>query len=280
MRSYVPALSIIVAAAAVVAAMPVRAAVPMAQPIPPIPAPSLQCRQAVAMMERSAGIPSHLMAAIARIESGRSDGKGGVHPWPWTINVEGAGYTYETKAEAIAAVRQFQAKGARSIDVGCMQVNLMYHPTAFASLEEGFDPVANARYAAKFLTSLYEQSKDWTKATALYHSATPDLGTNYQRKVFTVLPDEQSKGAAFAAAGGNVWSNNVWSNNVWTARGPAMPQPGPAAQLPPTGGYLLSNRADNARVIAAPEGKAGRDLSAYRSSPVQVSSRILPGARL
>ena len=38
------------------------------------------------------------------VDGYRSDGKGNVHPWPWTINVEGAGYTYESKAEAIAAV--------------------------------------------------------------------------------------------------------------------------------------------------------------------------------
>ena len=249
--------------------------------------PSQQCRQAIAIVERATGIPSHLMAAIARIESGRADGKGGVHPWPWTINVEGAGYVYDTKAEAIAAVRGFQARGARSIDVGCMQVNLMFHPTAFTSLDEGFDPVANARYAAKFLTTLYEQTKDWTKATAHYHSATPELGGNYQRKVFAVLPDEQRKRLATAgppsAAGGNMWSSNVWTNNVWNSRAPGWPTesgiPRPAP-VPPTGGYMLSNRADSARVIAAPPGTAGRSLDAYRSAPVPVASRQVAAARL
>ena len=245
-----------------------------------IPEASLQCRQAIAVVERAAGIPAHLMSAIARIESGRSDGKGGVHPWPWTINVEGAGYTYDSKAEAIAAVRAFQAKGARSIDVGCMQVNLMYHPTAFASLDEGFDPMANARYAARYLNDLYAQTKDWTKATAHYHSATPDLGTNYQRKVFAVLPDEQRKRIGLLGppgpAGGNVWTNNAFTQNVWNSRGPGWPSESGIPRSPPipaTGGFMLSNRSDATRTIPAPAGTPGRGLDAYRGAPVPVASR-------
>ncbi len=235
-----------------------------------IPEAALQCRQAVALVERAAGVPPRLMAAIARVESGRADGQGGVHPWPWTINVEGEGHVYASKAEAIAAVRSYQARGARSIDVGCMQVNLMYHPGAFASLDEAFDPMANARYAAKFLNELYAQTRDWSRATAQYHSATPALGEEYQRKVFAVLPDEQRKAPQYAAAPtGNVWSGNVWSRNVWNTPGAA-----------PTGGYLLSNRAESARVIAAPQGTAGRRLEAYRAAPVPVAGRTVPAARL
>ena len=65
------------------------------------------------------------------------------------MNAEGQGFYYDTKVEAVAAVRAMQARGIRSIDVGCMQVNLMFHPDAFVSLDEAFDPMANARYAAK-----------------------------------------------------------------------------------------------------------------------------------
>jgi len=249
-----------------------------------IPAPSLQCREAIGLVERAAGVPAALMSAIARVESGRPDGKGGVHPWPWTINVEGAGYIYNSKAEAIAAVRDFQAHGAHSIDVGCMQVNLMFHPDAFASLDEAFDPMANARYAAKFLTELFSQTHDWTKATALYHSATPALGSDYQRKVFAVLPDEQHNRFANAeAAGGNVWSNNVWTQNVWNAHGagwPAesgIPRPPP---LPAAGGYMLANRSANARILPAPQGTTGRGLDAYRAAPVVAAVRPVVASRL
>jgi hypothetical protein len=252
--------------------------------LPPPPDPAQECRAAVEYMERTANIPSRLMAAIARIESGRRDGQGGVSPWPWTINVEGQGYTFDSKAAAIAAVREHQARGAKSIDVGCMQVNLMYHPDAFASLDEAFDPMANARYAAKFLNDLYGQTRDWARATALYHSATPELGDPYQRKVFAVLPDEQRRRlspAGTLAGGGNVWSRNVWTHNVWNTHGPAWPNGSGIPRQPPIpahGGYMLSNRAGNARVIAAPPGTPGRTLDAYRAAPVPLAR--VAGSRL
>src|SRR4051794_11369325 len=75
------------------------------------PHPGLQCRAAIRVAERSAGIPEHLMAAIGRVESGRRGPDGAVHPWPWSINAEGTDYIYETKAQAVAGVRSLQAKG-------------------------------------------------------------------------------------------------------------------------------------------------------------------------
>jgi soluble lytic murein transglycosylase-like protein len=132
---------------------------------PAAAAPGLLCRSAVAAAERGNGIPAHLLAAIARVESGRRDPtSGAVHPWPWTANAEGQGFFYETKAEAVAAVRAMQARGIQSIDIGCGQVNLMHHPDAFPSLEAAFDPQTNAAYAGKFLKELFAQSGDWNKA--------------------------------------------------------------------------------------------------------------------
>jgi hypothetical protein len=152
----------------------------------PAPSPFSECDAAItAAAKLPAKMPDKLLPAIARVESGRLDaGTGRVRPWPWTINVEGAGYFYDSKEQVISAVQQFQAKGVRSIDVGCMQVNLMHHPKAFADLQEAFDPAANARYAVKFLTALYQQTKDWNLATAWYHSQSPDRGEEYQRLVF------------------------------------------------------------------------------------------------
>src|SRR5271167_1133386 len=80
--------------------------------VPAAMAQGLLCRSAVAAAERGNGIPAHLLAAINRVESGRRDpATGAVHPWPWTVNAEGEGHFYDTKAEAIAAVRAMQARG-------------------------------------------------------------------------------------------------------------------------------------------------------------------------
>ncbi len=144
------------------------------------------CQQAIAASEKRLKTPAKLMRAIGVVESGRVDAKGGVQPWPWTINAQGEGRFFDSKAEAIAAVQELQARGVRSIDVGCMQVNLMHHPTAFASLDEAFDPPANAGYAGRFLTALFRELGTWPLATAAYHSQTEELGTDYARKVMAI----------------------------------------------------------------------------------------------
>lgn len=82
----------------------------------PGPSPSALCRSAIAATERAMGIPDRLMQAIGGVESGRRDEQGGITAWPWTINVEGVGEVFETKADAIAAVTAHRARGARSID--------------------------------------------------------------------------------------------------------------------------------------------------------------------
>ena len=147
------------------------------------------CQMAIAGNAAATRLPPNLMSAIGRVESGRVDPRdGNLKAWPWSINAEGRGYVFNTKAEAIAAVVAFRARNVQSVDVGCMQVNLMYHPAAFASLEEAFDPAANVRYAAKFLGQLFAESGDWNIAAAHYHSKTPELALAYQRKVLAQLP--------------------------------------------------------------------------------------------
>jgi Transglycosylase SLT domain len=152
------------------------------------PDPARQCQTAILAAEHEHRLPPALMGAIARVESGRPREDGSVAPWPWTINAEGQGRFFESKQAAIAAVRALQARGVRLIDVGCMQVNLLHHPRAFANLEEAFDPVANARYAGLFLTQLYATTRDWVKAAGNYHSQTAELAETYRARVLAAWP--------------------------------------------------------------------------------------------
>jgi len=147
----------------------------------PVADPATQCETAVLSAEISARLPPRLLHAISLTESGRTDpATGTARAWPWTINAEGDGQFLATRQAAIAAVKSLLARGVQSIDVGCLQVNLKSHPHAFASLEEAFDPRANALYAAHFLNTLYADGKDWTRAIAAYHSETPALGDAYR----------------------------------------------------------------------------------------------------
>jgi hypothetical protein len=143
--------------------------------------PAMLCETAITTAEFSGRLPPRLLGAIGMTESGRVDAATGrVRPWPWTINAEGEGQYFGTRQQAVATVKALQARGVQSIDVGCLQVNLMYHPNAFANLEDAFDPRMNATYAARFLNALYAESRDWMRAIAAYHSETPALGDAYR----------------------------------------------------------------------------------------------------
>ncbi len=132
--------------------------------------------------ERLHKIPHKLLKAIALTESGRMIDNNHT-PWSWTINSDNKSYFFDDKKSAIEFVKKIKNTGRCSVDVGCMQVNLKYHPKAFNSLEDSFDPKKNIDYAAKFLSDLYSQHQDWMKAIGYYHSYTPKFYRIYQQKV-------------------------------------------------------------------------------------------------
>lgn len=143
------------------------------------------CRQEARRIEQAHGLPPLLLEAIAQVESGRWNRDAGTTAgWPWTVTAGGPGQFLPSRQAAIAAVRALQAQGRRNIDVGCMQINLHYHPEAFESLEAAFEPAANLGYAAAFLSELRARYGSWTAAIGRYHSATPRFSGPYRLKVF------------------------------------------------------------------------------------------------
>lgn len=146
------------------------------------------CSGAIAAEERRRpDLPRGLLHAIAMVESSyRPAGRGAAVPWPWTINSPAGSFYLPSRTAAVAKVEELRAAGHRNIDVGCMQVNLMHHPTAFASLHAAFDPTTNVRYAAAFLTDLHDTAPSLFDAVARYHSHTEDLGTAYADRVFAL----------------------------------------------------------------------------------------------
>ncbi len=149
------------------------------------------CGASIDRAETAYRLPQRLLASVALVESGRYNAADREkYAWPWTINAGGKGQFFATKAEAVAEVQRLRRRGVRSIDVGCMQVNLHFHPNAFASLEEAFDPAANVDYAARFLVDLKEKARSWTQAVAFYHSQTEALNRPYKAKVMQVWGEE------------------------------------------------------------------------------------------
>ena len=124
------------------------------------------------------GVPLSVLTAISLNETGRKNG-GAFRAWPWTVNLEGKGYWFGSREEALDFARKSYERGARSFDTGCFQINYRWHGEHFRSIEEMFDPLANALYAARFLRTLYAEKGSWDGAAGAYHSRTPEFAARY-----------------------------------------------------------------------------------------------------
>jgi hypothetical protein len=143
------------------------------------------CADTAARLEKANKIPQRLLAALSVTETGRPTPSGRkIRAWPWTVFADGKSLHFATKVDAIDAVRAFRRQGVRSIDVGCLQINLRYHPRAFTSVEEAFEPDANIGYGAMFLMSLRKRHNSWRTAIEHYHSQNPEFGHRYRQTVY------------------------------------------------------------------------------------------------
>lgn len=134
------------------------------------------CDLAAAQAARESGVPLPVLLAITRTETARRGA-----PWPWTVNMEGAGHWFDTRAQAEAYAEGQYLAGARSFDVGCFQINHRWHGQHFLSIRAMFEPADNARYAARFLTELYTELGSWDDAVGAYHSRTERHAARYLR---------------------------------------------------------------------------------------------------
>nr|WP_249138847.1 lytic transglycosylase domain-containing protein [Actibacterium sp. MT2.3-13A] len=146
-------------------------------PSGPVPAQSVCVREILRAQLRH-GIPDNILLGIGLQEAGVTR-SGALTVWPWAVNAAGDGRLFDSRAAALDWVRAQQAAGVSSIDVGCMQINLRWHPEAFEGAAEGFDPAVNVDYAARFLKQLHDQTGDWKTAAGSYHSFTPEKRETY-----------------------------------------------------------------------------------------------------
>lgn len=139
------------------------------------------CDAAARYAASQTGVPLSVLLAITRTETGRKHG-GKFAPWPWTVNMEGAGKWFDDVDQALAYVERHHSAGARSFDVGCFQLNYKWHGQHFSSIPDMFDPRENALYAASFLRDLYGEMGDWEKAAGAYHSRTKKYADRYKKR--------------------------------------------------------------------------------------------------
>lgn len=229
------------------------AATPTAGSVVPGPqvAAADACTSAILAAQARYGIPGNLLLAIGLQEAGMRR-QGRVTVWPWSVNAGGDGRMFATAAEAMAFVRGQQAAGVNSIDVGCMQVNLRWHPEAFGSLAQAFDPAANVDYAARFLVDLYRASGNWMAAAGSYHSQNDSERQQYLAALQTNLG---------VANGGMVGLLPGPAQML-----PPMPRPGAAPRLELADALPMPKIGWSAALSAE---KDGRRISIYSRQALQ-----------
>jgi soluble lytic murein transglycosylase-like protein len=122
---------------------------------------------------QSFDVPADLIRAIARVESGLS---------PWTINVEGKGYVFDSKEKAMEKAQEADKSG-KSYDSGVMQVNNFWLKKYGIPLEAALDPAANIHLGSWILKQeLLRHGETWS-AVGAYHSPNTDKSQIYIEKI-------------------------------------------------------------------------------------------------
>ena len=135
----------------------------------------------------SAGIPSEVLYSVALQESGTylRGQKRILVPWPWTLNVAGAGYRFATRDDACRALLIAVATvGPKKVDSGLGQVNIGWNGQRFSEPCESLNPYTNLRVASQILAEHYAATGNWIAAAGRYHHPAGGPAAARYRKLF------------------------------------------------------------------------------------------------
>ena len=121
------------------------------------------------------GLDPILLYSVSLRESGFSPAskRSFQQPWPWAICYEGGSFFAKNKKEAEHKLRELKNSGYTSIDVGLMQINLLWHKDKIAPNTDIFDPLTNLRIGAKILKNALNSCKgDLVTGIGRYHTWT------------------------------------------------------------------------------------------------------------
>jgi len=232
------------------------------------------CLDAARRAERLADLPEGIVAGIMLAETGRwSKAQRRSYPWPWTVTSGNEAWYADSRAAAIATVRRLQAEGRRNIDVGCMQINLYWHPDAFRTIEEALDPIRNVAYGTAFLGELHAEHGSWRAAVAAYHSRDPERGHTYLARVEKLQEQYRSWGEEVVARADAAPTGMKLFGRLAPARPLFGADDTPRQRAVAKGGLLLAALAPPVGVAALPAPgsliRLRRDLEGGRVVPAR-----------
>jgi soluble lytic murein transglycosylase-like protein len=154
------------------------------------------CEREMARAAQAENIPLAVLYSVGLTETGA---RGLLQPY--AMNIDGEAVVSASLPEAIAKFNAAQARGAKFIDIGCMQINQRFHGKNFVSLAAMFDQRLNVSYAARFLKQLRARETSWTLAVARYNAG-PD--NNYAQKKYVCAVIGNMVRSGFGA-----WTDNA-----------------------------------------------------------------------
>jgi len=130
------------------------------------------------------GIPSAVLYAIALQESGRSV-HGKLLPWPWTLNIAGKGYYFDSSDSACRHLSAtLKTTPAKRVDVGLGQINIGYHGHRVRRPCDLLNPYLNLAIAGQILLEQHKPGQDWLVTMGKYHSpANGNAAVRYRNSI-------------------------------------------------------------------------------------------------
>ncbi len=135
----------------------------------------------MARAAQAEGVPLSVLYSVGLTETGH---RGQLQPY--AMNIDGVAVVARSLPEALQIFHAASGKGAKFIDVGCMQINHRFHGSHFESLQAMFDAHSNVTYAAHFLKQLRAREPSWTLAVARYNAG-PDNNFAQKKYVCAVI---------------------------------------------------------------------------------------------
>lgn len=154
------------------------------------------CESEISAAAVKFGVPEGILYSVGLTETGN---RGSLQPW--ALNIEGKAVFAASRDDALQAFEDARSRGAKLIDLGCMQINHRYHGDQFSSPAQMLNPRRNVEYAARFLSQLHAKHVTWTMAVARYHAG-PNNDPAQKRYVCRVI-------ANLVATGYGTWTANA-----------------------------------------------------------------------
>ncbi|HUO53738.1 MAG TPA: transglycosylase SLT domain-containing protein [Rhodoblastus sp.] len=139
------------------------------------------CEREMMRAAQAENIPLSVLYSVGLTETGQHG-----RLQPYAMNIDGIAVIATSLPEALRIFEAARRRGAKYIDIGCMQINHRFHAAKFSSLEAMFDARSNVAYAAHFLKDLRQREANWTLAVARYNAG-PDNNAGQKKYVCAVI---------------------------------------------------------------------------------------------